>query len=114
MPSKRYVKLCDGRRIGLGAYVKAWRACLGLPGNTHIGKGVDGWGQTASEALSDLRRGMDDRINRHIPGYGKGRKWDSDWFWSAWRAARDVNTPRLVVRYVPMEFRARLAHRIET
>ena len=110
--SIRYITLGDGRTIGLGKYVEAWKACLALPAATPIGRGIDGWGQTAGEALRDLRAGMDDRINRNIPGFGKGRKWSSDWYWQAWRLARDVNTPRLVVRWAPLEFRARLADRL--
>ena len=103
MSSKRYITLGDGRKIGLGAYVKAWKACLGLPGNAYIGRGVDGWGQTAGEALRDLRAGLQDRINRKIPGYGVGRKWSSDWYWPTWRAAQELNNPRLLIRYLPPE-----------
>jgi hypothetical protein len=111
--SIRYVTLGDGRKIGLGKYVAAWKQCLALPGNTPIGKGIDGWGQTAAQALSDLRKGMDDRINRRIPGYGKGRKWGSDWYFSMWRASRDLNNPRLVIRWLPAEIRERFRDRIE-
>lgn len=44
----------------------------------------------------------------------RGRKDCRDWFMQAWRTAQEVNTPRLIVRWVPHEFRARLAHRIYT
>jgi hypothetical protein len=43
-----------------------------------------------------------------------GRKWSSDWFNQARRTAREVNTPRLVVRWIPFEFRKQLAHRLFT
>lgn len=43
----RYVTLSDGRKIGLGRYVAAWKACRDLPPSTPIGRGIDGWGQTA-------------------------------------------------------------------
>ena len=33
---RRYVTLGDGRKIGLGAYVSAWKTCLTLPPDTHI------------------------------------------------------------------------------
>jgi hypothetical protein len=99
--SKRYITLGCGRQIGLGTYVKAWKTCLELPAGAFIGKGVSGWGQTAAEALQDLRKGMDDRINRNIPGYGIGRKWDPDWYFLIWRASRDLNQPRLLIRYLP-------------
>lgn len=101
--TKRYITLGDGRTIGLGKYVTAWKACLELPPNTPIGRGINGWGQTAGEALVDLRRGLEDRINRQIPGYGVGRKWSSDWYFATWNASRQVNNPRLVVRWLPAD-----------
>lgn len=115
--STRYVTLADGRKIGLGSYVNAWQRCRELAPETHIGRGISGRGETASEALYELRRGMHDRINRHIPGFGRGRKWESAWYWQARRLTDDVNTPRLIVRepaYRPVitEFRRRLAHRL--
>jgi hypothetical protein len=98
------ITLGCGRQIGLGRYVAAWKACLTLPPHTHIGRGVDGWGQNAGEALRDLRKGLDDRINRHLPWYGKGRKWDGDWQRSMARAARDLNgPPRLILRWLPAD-----------
>ena len=36
---KRYVRLADGRAIGLGRYVAAWKACKALPDGTPIGRG---------------------------------------------------------------------------
>jgi hypothetical protein len=99
----RAITLGCGRQIGLGRYVAAWKACLGLPASTHIGRGVDGWGQNAGEALHDLRAGMDDRINRHLPWYGKGRKWDNDWQRSMLQASHALNYPRLIIRWLPAD-----------
>lgn len=101
--SKRYIALGCGRGIGLGRYVAAWKQYLELAPNIWIGKGVSGWGQTAGEALQDLRRGLDDRINKHMPWFDKGRKWDSDWQAAMWRASRDLNHPRLVIRWLPRD-----------
>ena len=100
---KRYITLADGRGIGLGKYVAAWKQCLELPASTPVGRGINGWGQTAGEALVDLRRGLDDRINRKIPGYGVGRKWSSDWYFATWNASRAINNPRLIVRWLPAD-----------
>jgi hypothetical protein len=100
---KRYVTLGDGRTIGLARYCAAWKQCLELPANTPIGRGINGWGQTAGEALRDLRRGLEDRINSHIPGYGVGRKWSSDWYFATWNASRQINNPRLIVRWLPAD-----------
>lgn len=109
------VTLADGRKIGLGKYVAAWRTCRELPPDTWIGKGVSGWGQTAGEALADLRRGLEDRINRHIPGYGVGRKWSSDWYFATWNASRAINNPRLIVRWLPADMMKipRFAERVQ-
>lgn len=111
MPA-RYIVLGCSRRIGLGAYVKAWKQCLALSAETWIGRGVDGYGQNAGEALRDLRRGMHDRINRHLPDYGKGRKWDSDWQRHMTQAAHAVNHPRLIIDWLPAELMTRFAHRL--
>jgi hypothetical protein len=116
--SARYVTLGDGRKIGLGRYVAAWKECLNLPPKTHIGRGIDGWGQTAAEALRALREGLVDRINRRDPAFGRGRKWHPDWQRAMSNAARDLNYRsagggRLVIRYLPPEVRERFAHRIE-
>jgi len=112
---KRYVTLGCGRPIGLGKYVAAWKACLELPPETKIGRGVNGWGQTAGEALEDLRRGIDDRINRHLPWHGRGRKWSPDWFWPVWRASRDLANPRLRIHWLPSDLMKipRLRQRVE-
>lgn len=114
--SQRHIRLGDGRVVRLGAYVAAWRKCLTLPPSLHIGPGIDGLGQTAAEALCDLRYGLHDRINRHVPGFGAGRKWSNDWQRHAASLARDVNTPRLIVRAqahpIAAEFPGRLDHRV--
>lgn len=97
----KVVALGCGRRIGLGHYVKAWKACLALSAGTSVGRGVSGYGDTAGEALAELRRGLHDRINRHLPWYGKGRKWSHDWERAMGIGARALNTPRLIIRWLP-------------
>jgi hypothetical protein len=110
--TRRYVTLSDGRKIGLGAYVRAWKTCKLLDPKTHIGRGIDGYGQTAEEALHDLRAGIDDRINRHDKAYGVGRKWDSEWWWDTWRASRDLRQSRLAIHWIPRDLKERFGHRI--
>lgn len=113
--TQRYVTLGDGRRIGLGAYVAAWKRCIELDAETPIGRGVTGWGQTAGEALQDLRAGLADRINKDLPWYGRGRKWSADWQRGMAQAAWQVNTPRLIIRWLPADLMKvqRLRARIE-
>ena len=110
---QRVIRLPNGRRVTLGTYVRAWRALLTMKPTDQV-KGFDHFAEDASRILRELRRGMHDRINRHIPGYGRGRKWSHDWYRAAWRTSRDVNTPLLIVRWVPHDLRARLAHRLTT
>jgi hypothetical protein len=110
--TQRYVTLGDGRTIGLGKYVEAWRQCRQLAPGTPIGKGVDGWGQTAAEALVDLRRGLEDRINKGDPAFGKGRKWGREYQVETMRAAYALNQPRLVIYWLPPWLKGRFADRL--
>jgi hypothetical protein len=111
--SAHYVTLPNGKRCGLGVYVAAWRTILSLAPDTML-PGFDHFPSAARDVLRDLRNGMHDRINRHVPGFGKGRKWDQDWQRGAIQCAHAVNTPRLIVRWVPADLRARLSHRLAT
>lgn len=109
---QHYITLGDGRRIGIAAYVRAWKQCKMFPAHTYIGK--SGWGQTAGEALRDLRAGLDDRINRRIPGYGVGRKWSDDYEREMLHARVRLNQPRLVIDWLPADLRDRFADRLRT
>ncbi|MFG1304178.1 DNA polymerase III subunit beta [Xanthobacter autotrophicus] len=116
MPPRKVVTLGDVRRIPLGVYVAAWRLVRAAPPDARFRGSPCGWSgseETAAEILRQFRAGMDDRINRHVPWHGRGRRWGPDWQSEAARLARAVNTPRLVVRWAPQEFRRRLAHRLE-
>ena len=110
--SKRTIVLGDGRRIGLGRYVEAWRQCKRLEPGTPIGRGVSGWNETAEEALRALRYGLHDRINRHVPAYGKGRKWEQDWQRNVLQSAHKINTPRLIIDWLPPDLARRFPQRL--
>lgn len=105
------VTLPSGRPIPLRMYTRAWKSLKGLPFDALISD-WDLFPTKAFDILRELRGGMHDRINRHIPGYGLGRKWSDVWQTEALRTARDVNTPRLIVRWIPRDLRPRLAHRL--
>lgn len=111
--SARVITLPNGRAVGLGAYVRAWRLLLTTRPDADI-RGFTWHALPAADVLRELRYGLHDRINRHLPGYGRGRKWHHDWQRAASQCARAVNTPRLVVRWAPQDLRARLAHRLTT
>jgi hypothetical protein len=110
--TERYITLGDGRTIGLGRYVAAWRQCLALPPRTPIGKGIGGWGETAGEALAKLRCGLHDRINKHLSWYGNGRKWHDEWQHETSHAACQLNQPRLRIYGLPVHLRERFKDRI--
>lgn len=122
----RCITLPNGYVVPLGAYVAAWRRVRAADPAREF-TGFDSFdsrrAQPAAEILRLLRAGMHERISGAIPYCKRGtrgatvtarsvRKLDPDWQREARRCAREVNTPRLVVRYVPREFRERLAHRI--
>ena len=110
---RRYVTLGDGKRVSLGSYVRVWRFALGLPTGTPLSRDLqDRWPSERETVVRQFRAGMHDRISRHLPWYGRGRKWCHDWQRAATQCAAAVNTPRLIVRWVPRDLRARLQHRL--
>ena len=109
----RVIGLPSGRKVTLGEYVRSWRALKTVSPD----KPIANWSHCdtrAGEILREIAFGVHDRINRHLPAYGRGRKWDSTWQADMMRTGRDVNTPRLAVHWMPVEFRARVGHRLST
>lgn len=107
----RVIGLPNGRRVTLATYARAWRKLRDLPPETRV-EGWDHFSATARDILAAMSDGLTDRINRHRPGYGVGRKWGDDWFWAARRVANALNSRvRVYARDCPRELRPRLAHR---
>lgn len=106
------IVLGDGRRVPMRNYVAGWRKAAELPATVWCDRTPSGWPGTAGEALREFRAGMHDRINRHLPWYGRGRKWGDDWQRAATITAAHVNTPRVLVRWLPVDLRDRLKHRL--
>ena len=106
------ITLPNSRRVGLRTYCESWRTLQSAPPDASI-TGWDHFPTRAADILHELRRGIHDRINRHERTYyGRGRKWSDDWQRAALQCARAVNTPRLIVDWIPHDLRARLAHRL--
>jgi hypothetical protein len=110
------ITLPNGKQCTLPKYVQAWKTLATVPEKELI-TGFFSFPHTAGAVRRELRRGLHDRINRHLAGYGQGRKWDPQYQTEAMRIALEVNTPRRAVhakscRHWPRELRARLAHRI--
>ncbi len=111
----RVVVLGNGRSVPLGSYVWAWREILSAPPDREYRQGLTGWWpETAETILRQFRDGMHERISRHLPGYGRGRKWSHDWQRAAYQDAQRINAPRLAVRRTEIttdDWRTRFAHR---
>lgn len=100
------------RAVSVRAYVAAVKRAKAEPSTT-FRAGLETWWPTAGlEVRGQFNRALHARINSRIPGYDVGRKWQPQWQADAMRAAHDVNTPRLAIRWLPSDLRARFAHRL--
>ena len=111
---KRYVTCGDGKKVPLGVYVSAWRVVRDAKPDLMFNRSLcERWPASAGEILAQYRAGMVDRINRHMPPwYGKGRKWGDSWQTETRRAARQLNTPRLAIHWLPIWLKDRFSHRL--
>ena len=108
---KRYITVPIGRHIALGEYVKTWRLLKTLPPMEEV-KGWSWWAVRADVILEGISYGVHDRINRLLPWFNKGRKWEWNYQTETRRAARALNTPRLIIHWLPSWLRPRFEHRI--
>lgn len=107
---KRTIRLPNGQSVTLATYCQAWKAIARKPEGYY--SGFDYFPTRGTEILEKIQFGVHDRINRHLPHYGRGRKWDDDWQRAAIQTARSVNTPRLLIHWLPVDLRSRLSHRL--
>jgi hypothetical protein len=73
--SARAVTLPNGRRVGLGTYVAAWKR-LKVIAAEEPGALMPGWDAfptPAADILAAMRRGMHERISAGIPYSARGR-----------------------------------------
>lgn len=106
------IRLPNGRTVTVAAYVRAWRQLRALP-PTSLVTGFDDGPTTAAAVLESFSSGLNERINRHRPYYGRGRKWGADEQRAmVYTAALLRSSPRCVLDWVPASFRSRLAHRL--
>lgn len=94
------------------AYVEAWKKALANPDK--VFKPID-WAkgsQTGSEIAQDFSKALQARINSRGKVIFRGRKYDSDWFWNMWRASKSLNTPRLVIDWLPPDLVKRFGYRL--
>jgi hypothetical protein len=108
------IVLPNGDDVRLRAYVGAWRALLDMPSEIRAGRTFLGWSHFAEDGeviLREMRRGMDERINRHVPGYGVGKKWGSDYFHACLRDATRLNSRTVIHRFETEAARLRFPDR---
>lgn len=67
---------------------------------------------TAEEWLRWFRERLDVKISSSMPHFEQGRKWNLDYQWEIRRAARELNTPRLAIHWLPKDLKTRFAHRL--
>jgi len=70
--SSRYFALGDGKRVPLGAMVRAIRFAKAHPDRTFTRGLTTWWPVTGAEIVEEFRRGMNDRINQAIPCLQRG------------------------------------------
>jgi len=72
-----------------------------------------GWPRTyaGNEYRAWFRDCLMHKINRTLPA-SRGRKDNRTWFMEQWRASRDLNTPRLIIDWLPADLARRFATRL--
>lgn len=99
-----------------GIYVRLWRAALANPNKRfeHFDwtRGI----VTGLELSKDFSKALQNRINSRggLDYKHYWRKYDGDYQSSIRRAAGEINTPRLLISYLPPDLRKRFAHRLFT
>src|SRR5260370_19373466 len=116
---KRVVYLPEGRQVSLAGYVRAWKRTLAAPPKTLFEKGFNWYPESREEILREFRRGLHDRINRRIDSFPgtlrpaelpQGRKWTNQWQTETYRAAQQLNRPRLIIDWLPPSLNPRFPH----
>ena len=117
---QRVVYLSEGRHITLAGYVSAWKKALTAPAGATFEKGFNWYPESRENVLREFRRGLHDRINRRVPGFSgtlrpkstHGRKWQYEWQIETYRAAQQLNHPRLIIHWLPPWLKQRFQHRL--
>lgn len=75
----RYVTLGDGKRIALVNYMKIVRCAKESHDEEFLRSFEAWWTVKGHDIIREFRRGIQRRINRHISGFGYGRKLDPEY-----------------------------------
>lgn len=77
--------------------------------------------ENREEILREFRRGLHDRINRRVPNFpgtlrprltNHPRKLTYEWQIETYRAAQQLNQPRLIIDWLPPWLKSRYRHRL--
>ena len=116
---QRVVYLPEGRQVTLGNYVRAWRLALDAPDTATFTNGFNWYPESKRDVLREFRRGLNDRINRRVDGFpgtlrprNASRKLRYEWQSETYRAAIQLNQPRLIISWLPPWLKQRFAHRL--
>jgi hypothetical protein len=118
---KRVVHLPGDRRVPLSTYVQAWKRTLAAPPEAIFQSAFNWYPENREEILREFRRGLHDRINRRInqfpgtlrpPTTSQPRKSTYEWQIETYRAAQQLNQPRLIIDWLPSWLKSRSRHRL--
>ena len=96
----RIVTLWTGQQCTLATYIQSWSAVKRMPAGQPITLHRD-IPRTREDILRFMADGIHDRINRNDSSFRQGRLWDAARQAEMQHFARQINTPRLVIDWVP-------------
>ena len=118
---KRVVYLPGGKYVSLSGYAAAWRTALAAEPGTTFKTGFNWYPENREDILREFRRGLHDRINRRIDGFpgtlqpastSTSRKLTYEWQIETYRAAQQLNRPRLIIHWLPPWLKTPFQHRM--
>ena len=102
----------NGGQVTLAEYVRSWRILKTLDPDLV----VPNWnwhGNSAGDVLRDIQAGVDNRVNRHDRTRpATWRKLDPDYQRELRQTAHRLNTPRLVIDWLPADLKSRFSYRL--
>lgn len=120
LSNARIIGLPNGHRVRIREYCAGWKWLKIMAENPEI-KAVGGFADNVlspKQTLMVIRQGVHDRINRYVFHYNKGRKWQSEYFWSCKRDQRQLHDNamqrRIIYRFETAEAQRRFGHLVTT
>ena len=102
MTMTHIITLPNGNLVSAGRYAKAWSVLTRCPADAVV-PGWDHFPTDAASVLRGMREGLHARINRHLPAFGQGRKWQPEYQAGLLRDARRVQDMARRIRVYQFE-----------